>query len=160
VKLLASALFVLLLPACASRPAPMPQETDIFDYDYEFRGEFDGRHISGSVSFQPLGTSAVRYILVSDAGMCSGELRPPQYRWVQLSCGGMSISFARAGRVQGVASATLRTMRQTERRECRSWTTTSNGQRVCSQWGTVIVDVPVTARGTLHVERVSDVVLM
>jgi hypothetical protein len=152
-RMLPILLLAALLPACASRQVEQTQQADMFDYRYEFTGEFEGRPVNGTILFRPIGGAAMEYTLLSDAGLCTGELRPPRYRWVQLSCGGLSISFARSGRVLERADATLRTTRQVEQRECRTWTNTPNGQRVCSQWGTTLVDTSVTARGTVHLQR-------
>jgi hypothetical protein len=156
-RLLTILLVAALLPACASRQARDTAPSDIFDYSYDFTGQFEGRPVNGSISFRMIGGSAVEYTLLSDAGLCTGEIRPPRYNWVQLSCGGMSIVFARSGKVQERAEASLRTMRQEQRRECTSWTTTPNGGRVCSAYGTRVVDVPVVARGVVQLQRADEV---
>jgi hypothetical protein len=141
--------------ACASSPPRAVDNAEIFDHDYDFDGDIEGRNIRGSISFRTLGTEAVRYTLLSDIGLCSGELRPQTTAWIQLSCGGMSIQFARGGRVLPHAQATLRTTRQETRRECDRWVINDNGQRSCTAWVNRLVDVPFMARGVLRVQRVA-----
>jgi hypothetical protein len=150
-----AALTGLIVAACASRQPHPVDNAEIFDYDYDFEGDIEGRNIRGSITFRPMGTAAVHFTLLSDAGLCSGELRPPTATWIQLSCGGMSIQFARGGRVVERAQATLRTTRQELRRECDRWVINDNGLRSCTAWVNRTVDVPFVARGLLRVQRVA-----
>jgi hypothetical protein len=146
-------LLILLLAGagCAARGTPRPVP-GIFDHQYQFSGYIDGRHVQGSISFQELWPGVIRYTMSTDAGLCTDDLRPPLTSSVDLRCGGLSLLFARSGRIVERANATLRTTRTEYRRECAMWEVDARGQRFCARYHTVPVEVPVTVRGSVHIQ--------
>lgn len=118
---------LVLLVACASGPRAAPP-AEVFEFEYEFTGNLDGALVGGTFWFEELDDRRLRYTMISEDGICNGEVQGGVSR-VQLTCRGLRFEFARGGRVQERGTASLagtRTVRVPGSVSARSETTAAS----------------------------------
>ena len=154
-KLAACMTLIAALGACATAPSANVERdlSEFYDQEFEYSGQVGGTSVAGQLSFERSTTGEVLYTVLGDRGpVCRNPLRRPTETRIQISCNGLQLRITRTEDPPIQAYATLTGSRPTERQECAEWVVDpQTRRRTCAQWHTVIVNVPVTHRGTVEV---------